>query len=581
MAYDLKSVKAPRLAGAVLRIFAWLLEHAPTRALIMPKLLKDAGLNEFRADCPETAPTNLPFVLPEPAKGTGAKPAAPLPTAKQSSILQKSAAKATKSKQAAPASEAIWPGVRDYRAAYAKKQITPVKVAEQVISAIESSNAGERPLRAIIASDSDEVRALAKASAARWKKGKPLGPFDGVPVAVKDELDQAGYPTSVGTAFLGRQPVRQDATSVRRLREQGALLIGKANMHEIGIAVTGNNPHHGIARNPYDLNRYTGGSSSGSGGAVAAGLCPMAIGADGGGSVRIPAAFCGVVGLKATYGRISEYGAAPLCWSVAHVGPLGASVDDVLAGYLSMAGPDPLDPITLKQPAMDPAEFAGLHSGVRGLAFGVYEPWLQHAAPEIVAACEAQIRRFEKAGARVRKVEIPGLNALRVAHVISIASEMAMSMEEHYRKHRKDFGCDVRINLALARTFSSRDYVRAQRVRTRAMADFARVLHDTDVLLTPATGIVAPEILADALSAGESDLEKLTETMRFVVAANMTGNPAIAFPVGYDQAGLPIAMQAIGSHWQEATLLRVAAAAERNLQRRSPELIFDLLGMSS
>lgn len=568
MTYDLKSMKAPRLTGGGLRIFAALLERGPTRALIMPKLLKDAGIEGFRKDNPAQAPTLLPLVPPE----DGVFAQAPLPVADQAGLLESLP-------KPAAANPKLFPSVRDYRAAYTAKTTTPVEVAERAIAAIEASNAGAQPLRAIIASHADDIRKQAAASAERWQAGQTLGPFDGVPVAVKDELDQSGYPTTVGTAFLGSQPATADATVVQRLRAQGALLIGKANMHEIGIAVTGNNPHHGVARNPYHLDRYTGGSSSGSGGAVAAGLCPVAIGADGGGSVRIPAAFCGVYGIKATFGRVSEHGAAPINWSVAHVGPLAANVADLALGYLAIAGPDELDSMSQKQPPIHADDFRDLggNEGVRGMTFGIFEPWFRHADPQIVAACDAQLKRFEKAGAKIKKIEIPALNSLRVAHVVSIASEMALAMDEYYRRHRTDFGADVRINLALARTFTSRDYVRAQRIRTRAMADFAQAFYEVDAILTPATGITAPPIGKDAVASGESDLEKLTETMRFVVPSNMTGNPAISFPIGYDRDGLPISMQAIGDHWQEARLFRIAAAAEAELDRRKPALSFSLL----
>jgi Asp-tRNA(Asn)/Glu-tRNA(Gln) amidotransferase A subunit family amidase len=156
-----------------------------------------------------------------------------------------------------------------------------------------------------------------------------LGPLDGVPIAVKDELDQVPYATTAGTRFLGREPASSDATVVARLRSAGALLVGKTNMHEVGLGITGVNPHHGTSRNPYDPARITGGSSSGSAAAVAAGLCPIAVSADAGGSIRIPAALCGVVGLKPTFGRMSERGAAALCWSLAHIGVIGASSADV------------------------------------------------------------------------------------------------------------------------------------------------------------------------------------------------------------------------------------------------------------
>jgi Asp-tRNA(Asn)/Glu-tRNA(Gln) amidotransferase A subunit family amidase len=222
-------------------------------------------------------------------------------------------------------------------------------VAERALAAIADSQ--QNGLSIFVAWEQADLLAQATASAQRLREGRPLSPLDGVPVAVKDELDLRGFGTSVGTRFLGKQPAAEDSTAVARLRAAGALLLGKVNMHEIGIGVTGQNPHHGTVRNPYDPQRHTGGSSSGSAAAVAAGFCPIAIGADGGGSIRIPASLCGVVGLKPTYGRVSETGAAPLDWSVAHIGPLGATARDVALGYAAIAGLTG-DPNTLHQPAL-------------------------------------------------------------------------------------------------------------------------------------------------------------------------------------------------------------------------------------
>ncbi len=213
-----------------------------------------------------------------------------------------------------------------------------------------------------------------------------------------------------------------DATVVARLRAAGALLIGKANMHEIGINPNGANAHYGAARNPYDTARDPGGSSSGPAAAVAAGLCPIAIGADGGGSIRIPASLCGLVGLKPTFGRVSEAGAAPLCWSVAHIGPLGATVEDVALAYGLIAGPDTRDPNSQRQPAVG---LAGWNDRLtwHGLTVGVYRPWFRHAAPAVVAANEAMLAQFERAGAQVREIVVPELDAMRLAHIIIILSE--------------------------------------------------------------------------------------------------------------------------------------------------------------
>ncbi len=322
-AYDLKSVKLPRMAGGTLKAFVALLDNATMRAVLLPQLLASAGITGWRKTSVDDAPTTQPLA-PMPPKAIGT-PANLAKFAQVTRAKQKGLPFAT---------------TRDYAEAYRTGATTPMQIAERVLDAIADSNAREPTLRAIIASNRDDVLAQARASTQRWRDGKPLSIFDGVPVAVKDEIDMMPYGTSVGTKFLGKSPAQQDATVVARMRAAGALLIGKANMHEIGIGVTGLNPHHGTTRNPYNPAHFTGGSSSGSATAVAAGLCPVAIGADGGGSIRIPSAFCGVVGIKATYARISEFGAAPLCWSVAHLGPIGATAEDVALAYTIIAGAD-------------------------------------------------------------------------------------------------------------------------------------------------------------------------------------------------------------------------------------------------
>jgi Asp-tRNA(Asn)/Glu-tRNA(Gln) amidotransferase A subunit family amidase len=463
----------------------------------------------------------------------------------------------------------------DYARAYRDGETTPVEVASRVIAAVEASDAAVPKLRAVIKCDRDAVMRQAEASAARIKAGRPIGVLDGVPVSVKDELDMTPYTTSVGTSFLGKEPAKADATSVARLRAAGALMIGKTNMHEIGIGVTGLNPHFGTPRNPYNTGHYTGGSSSGSAAAVAAGFSPIALGADGGGSVRVPASFCGVVGLKPTFGRVSEIGAAPLCWSVAHVGPLAATVADAALAYAVIAGPDPLDANSLHQP---PPEIRGWDNiDLNGLRLGVYRPWFEHAEAQVVAACEELLRRLVGLGARVVDVEIHDLEAARVAHTLTIAGEMSQSMQATYAEHRKDHGLDVRINLALSREFRTFDYVKAQRIRTRAIANFNRALDYADVIITPTSGVAAPRIPSGALPDGESDLSTLVEIMRFATPGNLTGLPAITFPAGYTTEGLPVGMQAMGRAWDEKTLLRLALAAEKVVERKAPQVHYRLM----
>jgi Asp-tRNA(Asn)/Glu-tRNA(Gln) amidotransferase A subunit family amidase len=559
--YNLTSASYPVLTGRSLQLFAAALDRPLLRAMLLPQLLNKGGLSRLRSLHCDDPPTYSPLYPGGQAAVQGAGP-------EQLAV------------DVDPhpgSSRAGFCSVRDLAQAYRSGDTTPVAVAARLLDAIAERDRGERPLRAFIASDRDQVLAQAGAAAARIAAGQSLGIFDGIPIAVKDELDVAGYPTTVGTRFLVGTPAAEDATVTARLRGAGALVIGKTNMHEIGINPRSGNPHHGTVRNPYALERDAGGSSSGSAAAVAAGLCPLAIGADGGGSIRIPAALCGVVGLKATYGRISGHGSFPLDWSVGHLGPIGATVEDVVLAYRVMAGPDSLDPNTLQQPALDTADWYkdALDQARSPLRLGIYREWFEHAEPEIVACCEDMLSKLVDRGARIVEIEIPELDEIRIAHAVIILSEMAASMA-NYPDNWQDLSAPTRISLAIGRAASAVDYVQAQRVRTRAMAIFAELYKTVDVIISPATAILAPPILRESLARGVADLGAVTELMRFAVPGNMTGLPAISFPAGYSSTGLPIGMQAMGRPWEEKLLFRVAAAAEHELSRKLPESYVDL-----
>ena len=556
--YDLKSVRLPRLAGGQLSMIANALESGVLRSLIMPSMLKSGGIEDFRALAPEEPPTVFPigFIDKKAAAEEG-------PDLKALNKIEGSAATAMPFRT-----------VRDYARAYKEGRANPEDVAKKALGAIKNADAGNLKLRAFIAVNEGDVIQQARASAERWKDKKPLSVLDGVPMAVKDEVDMVPYPTTVGTKFLGKAPAKQDATAVARLRAAGALLLGKANMHEIGISTDGLNVNFGSTRNPYNPKHDTGGSSSGPATAVAAGLCPIAVGADGGGSIRVPAALCGVVGLKPTFGRVSEFGAAPLCWSVAHLGPIAATVEDAAIGYACMAGPDIKDPNSLHQAALTMEGWN--KADLKGVKLGIYKPWFEHASPEIVKTCNALLEKLVEAGAHLKEIVIPGLDTMRVAHVISILSEMAGSMNNH-PGNRKDFGAEVRVGLALGREFTAGDYIKAQRIRTRVIDMFRDIYNDVDAIITPATAIVAPEVSLEDASGGYSDLTSTTETMRYVFPGNLAGLPAISFPAGYDSIGLPIGMQAMGRWWEEDLLLRIAFNAEKLVERRKPVMFFDLL----
>jgi Asp-tRNA(Asn)/Glu-tRNA(Gln) amidotransferase A subunit family amidase len=560
--YNLTSLDLPKLNGRALRLFATALDNGALRGVMLGQLLKQGGVLALRGWRFDDPPTYFPLATAEVAEERD-RPPVDWP--------------AVQERVAARPNRGPFASAAGYARAYRDSATDPETVAEAVLAAIADADDDPRPLRAFRATNRDDLLTQARASAARHRAGRPLSLLDGVPVAVKDEVDQTPYGTTVGTSFLGREPAAEDATVVARLRAAGALLIGKTNMHEIGINPDGFNEHYGIIRNPYRLDCHAGGSSNGSAAAVAAGFCPVAIGADGGGSIRIPAALTGMIGLKATFGRISEHGAAPLTWTMGHLGPIGATAGDVALVYACIAGPDEHDPNSLLQP---PVTLAGWDdTDLSGLRLGIFRPWFEHAEPAIVADCERMVERFMEMGATVHEVEIPELEEMRVAQAVTILAEMASNMAL-YDDHWSELSPPTRVNLALGRATTAADYLQAQRIRTRALAHFRRAFKEVDVILTPATAVTAPTVPDGCENDGWSDLGAVTELMRFAMPANLTGLPAIAFPVGYDGRGLPTGMQAMARPWAEHLLLRLASAAEQLLPRRRPPVFYDVLQAS-
>lgn len=561
MPYQHKPLKAPRAAGFALRLTTPLVEHPPLGGVLAAKLLKDIGITELRSlDCHEALPFRPPL-----APRRSAFPEQERPLAQWLELAL-----------AAPAPErSTFCGARQLAAALSAGRVTATELAKRSLAWQRELEQGQPPLRALVAQDEADVLDQAGAADRRRDQGQVVGPLEGIPVAVKDEIDQRGYPTSVGTSFLGREPAADDAEVVARLRAAGAVLVGKANMHEIGLGVTGINPHLGPARNPYDPQRITGGSSSGPAAAVAAGLVPLAVGADGGGSVRIPAALCGLFGLKPTFGRLSEHGAAPLCWSVAHIGPLAATAADCALGYLVMAGPDDKDPNTSGQPPVHLQDFDS--DDLSGLRLGVMPSWFDSADAEVLGPCRQALEVLRQAGAQIVEIDIAELELVRAVHLAIIVSEMTAAHLQHYREHRRAYGHDTRINLALARRLHAFDYIQAQRLRLRICRHFQTAHEQADVIVSPATGCTAPPLRQDALHTGESDLVTTERIMRFAPAANLTGLPALSVPVGSDARGLPVGLQLMGRAFEEHLLLRLGRILEMRRPRPRPALYRSLL----
>lgn len=578
MAYDPVQIPASRLKGVGLSIAAYILEHRTLGTIPARSMLRGIGMDRLREREYAEAPRYYPLI-------TSSAPEAhtsPLPGAEIAKELGVETAKK-------PTPGFTFPSVIDYSRIYHSGSLTPADLAERIVATLQQHNRGNPPLNAFIAWDAQSIRRQAAESTRRIAEGKARSLFEGVPVAIKDELDLEGYATSLGTGFLNGEVARSDAFVVRRLKEAGAIILGKTNMHEIGIGVTGLNPFHGTAVNPYAPWRYPGGSSSGSGSVVASGICPVAIGADGGGSVRIPAAYCGVFGLKMTWGRVSTAGEFPLARSVGNNGPIAATARDLALAYLVTAGHDPDDPTTGAGPA---PHLEGFLDSLDGVRIGIYTPWFESAHREVTATARTLLNRLVNAGATLVEIEIPELEELRLAHLMTITLEMNAALETQYRDHRHEFGPETRANLALCRYLTTTDYIKAQQARARMIDHVERIYATVDLIATPTTGNLPPRFRRDRASMGISDVRSTTETMRFTVLANMTGNPAVSVPAGFvtetsrayreetserdgDRAvfsRVPVGLQCIGRHWEEPLLLRVARIAEEQVVRPRPRV---------
>ncbi|NOZ85809.1 MAG: amidase [Deltaproteobacteria bacterium] len=568
MSREKPTANAPRLAGNSLKVVAGVVDTRLLGDIILSTMLEQAGVNWLRDMFPKAPlPVKSQIMLGKNDQGgLSARPGAEQLCSKVSSTISGKSSKKPKFSM-----------ISDIVSAYRNGITGPVDLAQRLIENLKKADSMEPVLGAVTSWKETDILAQASASAERLKAGRPRSVLDGVPLVVKEELDVAGFPTTVGTSFLGKEPALEDAVTVARLRRAGAVILGKSNMHEIGMGVTGLNPHHKSARNPYDVSRATGGSSSGSASAVASGLCPVAIGADGGGSIRIPSALCGVVGLKPTFGRVSEKGAAPLCWSVAHIGPLAWNTIDAACVYAAIAGPDPGDPNSMEQPAPSLSRLlSGI--GISRVRLGLCSSWLDRSSNDVRMRCEETIQALANQGADIVQIDEPvDLDLVLTTHLVTIVSEMAAAHAQYYNEHKADYSPETRLNLALARRLTAVDYIQAQRHRVEISRAVMSLFDEIDALLMPSTAITAPRLARDSLKTGESNLDVTKEIMKFSPLANLTGLPAISFPAGYDVNSMPIGLQAIGKPWSEDLLLTIAMEAEKVQKRRLPGVRFNLL----
>ncbi len=456
-----------------------------------------------------------------------------------------------------------WLSVAEAAQLIAARKLSPVELTEASLRRIEQL---EGRLNAFITVDGDAAMTAASEAADEIAKGGAHGPLHGIPIALKDIFGVAGVRMTGGSEILSENVASEDAEATARLKAAGTVVLGKLNLHEFAFGATGVNPHYGAARNPWDLERITGGSSSGSGASVAAGECAAALGTDTGGSIRIPASLCGIVGLKPTYGRVSKRGVLPLSWSLDHVGPMTRTVEDAAIVLQAIAGRDADDASTVGEPVPDYMQM--LRQGVQGLRIGIpKEFFFENLHPEVESAVRSAIGLLGEMGADPTEVDVPLISEIP-GGVTAIMLPEALAYHQKWMSERPDdYGDDVRYRLELGASFLAVHYVQAQRFREMAVAAWREeVFPKVDLIVTPTTPITARPI-------EEGDLQVTFNLIRFTNPLNFLGVPAISIPCGFTGEGLPVGLQLVGRWWDEASVLRAAYAYEQATdwhERRAP-----------
>lgn len=447
--------------------------------------------------------------------------------------------------------------IREAAQSLRKRRLSAVELATAAISRIDRTNAS---LHAFITVTAGYALERARVADAELRTGRDRGPLHGIPVAVKDLFATRGVLTTAGSKVFSNLVPSFNATTVERLEQAGAVMLGKLNMHELAYGTTSANPHFGAVRNPWNAEYSPGGSSGGSGAAVAANIVYAALGTDTGGSIRIPAAFCGTVGLKPTYGRVSRHGVLPLAYSLDHVGPLTRSVHDAALVLNAIAGFDARDDSSSRHPTVDyTPEEGGSIRGVRiGFAQNFFFERLDH---DVESSVRGACARAESLGAIVKPVIIPDMAAINAIGRMILLAEASAHMEP-YLGERHRFGPDVLSLLEQGRLVAATDYINAQRLRRRARAQFDKLWDEVDCLLTPTTPNATPRADAQSVKLGGVEEDVRLATTRLVRGINVLGLPALSMPCGLSGLGLPIGLQIVGPAFEEALILRVGAALE-------------------
>ena len=439
------------------------------------------------------------------------------------------------------------------------KAISPVDLTEAYLQRIEAT---EEELNAFITLTAEDALAAAKQAEQEIAKGDHKGPLHGIPFATKDLFWTAGVRTTSGSEADLEFVPQEDATVVKRLRDAGAFSIGKTNMSEWAFEITGRNEFFGWACNPWDKERMPGGSSSGSAVVVAAGGAPLSLGTDTGGSIRLPAALCGLSGLKPTYGLVSRHGVTPLSWSLDHAGPLAHTIEDVALVMNVLAGYDPNDPYSAN---VQLASFtSSLNNSIQGLRIGIPREYiLDIIHPEVEASFKHALVTLEGLGAHVEEVSIPELEWAPLVGATITPVEAARYHDKRIRLHGDNYDQAIRRRIEGGFFVPEETYMQAQRVRTLIGRKLAETLREVDVLATPASITPAPRIDSATVAIGKATLPVRAALTRLTQIFNINGLPAASAPCGFSNGGLPMGLQIVGPAFEDATVLRVLHAYQQ------------------
>ena len=455
-------------------------------------------------------------------------------------------------------------------AALREGKVSSVELTKQCLLNIERL---EPKLNAFITVTAEYALAQAKKADGELANGTDRGPLHGIPISLKDLYRTKGIRTTGGSLLYRDHVPDFDCAVVEKLNAAGAVMVGKTGLHELAYGVTSNNPHFGPVRNPWNIECIPGGSSGGSGAAVSAGMSFMSMGSDTGGSIRIPASYCGTVGLKPTYGLVSRYGVLPLGSSLDHMGPLNSCVRDAALTLAAIVGEDERDGSSVAR--VTTSYLLPENIDLKGIRIGVPDNFFtERVDPAVMARLRAMVQLAAGLGAQAEVVCVPDMEAINVIGRVILLSEASALMEPH-AKDRTSFGTDVRALLDQGMLLPATDYVNAQRLRSVYRRHFLALFQSIDVLFTPTTPLTAPKIgQATVLLDGQEEDTRLAST-RFVRGINVVGFPALSIPCGFDKGGLPIGLQIVGKPFDEVTILRVGAVLEdaTDFHRLSPPIV--------